>query len=265
MNWLKGNSVFIMASFALGSVMFLFLVVPVVNAITGSATDIPNVLSDHRTLDSIFTSFYCALLATVFAFAFGVPFAYLFSRHDFPGKEVVDSLLDIPVLIPHNAAGIALLVLLGPHSIVGSLLENVGVTFVDAIPGIVVAMAFVSGPFMIRSAQDAFVSINPEMEKVARSLGASRFRTFIYVTFPLALRGIITGGLLTWARAVSEFGAVVILSYYPKTAPVHLFDVFVSEGLRAALPINGLLILMSVLILIGFRVITSKSMSPMHG
>ena len=103
------------------------------------------------------------------------------------------------------------------------------------------------------------MSVSPAMEQVARSLGATDLRVFSHITLPLALRGILTGFILTWARAVSEFGAVVILSYYPKTIPIHLFDVFVSEGLKAALPINGLLILIALLILFSFKLMATKT------
>jgi molybdate/tungstate transport system permease protein len=120
-------------------------------------------------------------------------------------------------------------------------------------------MAFVSAPFLIRSAQEAFGSVSLTMEKAARSLGASSFQVFWHVTFPLALRGILVGCLLTWARAVSEFGAVVILAYFPKTAPVQLFDAWESGGLEAALPISSLLIILAIVILFGFKIVTSKT------
>ena len=259
MNWLKDKSHFILISFLLGFCMILFLVVPLIGSLTGSASDIPTTLTDGRTINAILLSFYCALLSTVVIFLFGVPLAFLFTRFEFPGKKVVDSLIDLPILIPHNAAGIALLTVLGPYSFPGKILGDLGVNVVDTAIGIVAAMIFVSAPFMVRSAQEAFASVSPEMEQIAKSLGASDFKVFRHVTFPLALRGILTGCLLSWTRAISEFGAVVILSYYPKTVPVLLYDVFVSEGLKAALPINGILIILAIVILITFKLVTSQS------
>jgi molybdate/tungstate transport system permease protein len=91
------------------------------------------------------------------------------------------------------------------------------------------------------------------MEDAARNLGASPSRVFFDITLPLAGRGIVSGCMLTWARAVSEFGAVMVLAYYPKTAPVLLFDVLIGEGLEKALPITGLLLIIGILVLIGFR------------
>ncbi len=248
-----------MVSLFLSIAMVLFLLVPVIGSLTSSASGIPAALTDQRTLSAIWTSFYCAFLATALMIALGVPFAYLFTRAEFPGKRMLDSLIDIPILIPHNTAGIALFTILAPSYPIGAAFANLGIGFVDTIWGIVVAMAFVSAPFMIRSAQEAFSSVNPNMEKTGRSLGASRFQVFRHVTLPLASRGILTGCLLTWARAVSEFGAVAILAYFPKTAPVYLYDVFVVQGLNAALPINGLLILLAIAILLVFRVTVFKS------
>ena len=258
MIWLKEKSLFIGFSFVLGVIMVLFLVVPVIGALASSASGIPSVFSDYQALNAIGTSFYCAFIAMLLMLVLGVPFAFLFIRKDFFGKRVIDSLIDIPILIPHNTAGIALLTILAPTYPIGAAFSSIGIEFIDTIWGIIIAMAFVSAPFMIRSAQEAFLSIDPSSEKIARGLGATRLNVFRHVTLPLASRGILTGCILTWARAVSEFGAVVLLAYFPKTAPVYLYDVFVSQGLKAALPINGLLILLAIVILIAFRFIISK-------
>jgi molybdate/tungstate transport system permease protein len=239
--------------------MVLFLLVPIIGSLASSATGIPEALTDQRTLSAIWTSFYCAFIATALMLILGVPFAYLFTRAEFPGKKMLDSLIDIPILIPHNTAGIALFTILAPSYPIGAAFASIGLRFVDTLWGIVVAMAFVSAPFMIRSAQEAFTSISPGMEKTGRSLGASRFAVFRHVVLPLASRGILTGCLLTWARAVSEFGAVAILAYFPKTAPIYLYDIFVIQGLNAALPVNGLLILLAIAILLVFRVTVFKS------
>lgn len=238
--------------------MVLFLIVPVIGALASSASGIPNALTDATTLNAIGTSFYCAFLAMLLILLLGVPFAYLSIHRDFFGKKILDALIDIPILIPHNTAGIALLTILAPTYPIGAFFASLGIGFIDTVWGIVVAMAFVSAPFMIRSAQEAFLSIDPSTEKVARGLGASRFRVFRHVTLPLASRGILTGCVLTWARAVSEFGAVILLAYFPKTAPVYLYEVFVGQGLNAALPINGLLILLAIIILVIFKFVVSS-------
>ena len=243
--------------------MVIFLIVPILGSVFNSLPGLPAAFADPRTLSAITVSFYCAFFATAFVFILGVPLAYVFVRYDFHGKRFLDSVIDLPILIPHNAAGLALLSVLAPTTPIGEIFGLFHVEFVDTVFGIVAAMAFVSAPFLIRSSQEAFRSVSLTMEKSARSLGASSFQVFRYVTFPLALKGILTGCLLTWARAVSEFGAVVILAYFPKTAPVYLYDVFEglggSGGLKAALPISTLLIISAIIILVGFKLTTSKA------
>jgi molybdate/tungstate transport system permease protein len=264
MVWIKEKSPFIIVSTILGVLMVLFIIFPLIASVGSSLQGLPAASTNPQTLKAIFTSFYCALLATAFVFILGVPFAYIFAKYDFTGKRFLDTIIDLPILIPHNAAGLALVLVLAPSSPIGTVFKFFGVKFVDAFYGIVVAMAFVSAPFLIRSAQEAFGSVNLTMEKAARSLGASSFQVFRHVTFPLALRGILVGCLLTWARAVSEFGAVVILAYFPETAPVRLFDAWESGGLEAALPISSLLIILAVVILFGFKIAASKTARLVH-
>jgi molybdate/tungstate transport system permease protein len=264
LRWLKQSSPFILASLILGILMVLFIVVPITGTFANSAPGLLSALTDFRTLNAIWLSFYCAFLATILILVLGVPFAYLFVRNEFPGKNVLDSLIDIPILIPHNAAGIALLTILGPSYPIGAVFASIGIRFVDTVWGIVLAMAYVSAPFLIRSAQEAFMSIDSSMEKSARSLGATRFRAFLHVTLPLSSRGILTGCLLAWARSVGEFGAVMLLAYYPQTAPVYLYNAFVTGGLNAALPIEGVLILLAVVILVVFKVIIAEPRKPVY-
>ncbi len=258
MTWLKEKSPFILISFVLGVIMVLFILVPIVGSLANSATGVYSALESIQTINAIFTSFYCAFLATLLMLILGVPFAYLFVRKNFRGKKALDGLIDLPILIPHNTAGIALLSVVAPTFPIGAAFAALGISFIDTAWGIVIAMAFVSAPFMIRSAQEAFMAVDPSMEKIGRGLGATNFKLFRHVTLPLALRGILTGCVLTWARAVSEFGAVIILAYYPATAPIYVQDVFTSQGLNAALPINALLIVLAIVILVIFKIAISK-------
>ena len=242
----------------IGAILFLLLVIPIFTSIIGSADGLPEALSDNRVTDSLLLSFYSAALATLFSLLLGVPLAYILYKHDFKGRLIIDSLIDLPILIPHNAAGITLLFLFGPRSNFGGIFNWLGISFVDSVAAIVLAMAFVSAPYMIRSVQDAFSSISGDMEDAALNLGASPMRVFFDISLPLAGRGVLTGCMLTWARAVSEFGAVMVLAYYPKTAPVLLFDVLVGEGLAKALPITGLLLITGLIILFTFIVFREK-------
>jgi len=262
--WLKEKSPFIIASAFLGFLMLIFLLLPIINTVAISTDKLGSAIMSFETREAIFTSFYAALLATLFTFIFGVPLAYILARYKFPGKNIIDASIDLPILIPHDAAGIALLLLFGSNTLIGTGFSKIGISFFRTLFGIVLAMAFVSSPFMIRSAEEAFKSVNPTMEKVARSLGASKFKAFRHVTFPLAFRGILTGCLLTWARSISEFGAVIILANVPITAPVQLYYVFTEQGLSAAVAITALLIIMAVAIFIVIKLITAKPFKPVY-
>lgn len=262
--WIKEKSPFMIASTILGFFMLLFIFLPILNTVFISAKKLNEAIVNVETINSIFTSFYAAFIATIITFIFGTPLAYILARKEFKGKTIIDAAIDLPILIPHNAAGISLLTLLGPKALLGIWFSSFGINFVDTLFGVVAAMSFVSAPFMIRSAEDAFKSVDPKLEKIARSLGASSFKAFMHITFPLSLRGILTGCLLSWARGISEFGAVIILAYYPKTAAVYLYEVFETQGLSMATPITALLIILAVILFIAIKLLSAKPLKPVY-
>ena len=130
--------------------------------------------------------------------------------------------------------------------------------FVDSLAGIIIAMLFVSVPFLINSAKDGFRKVDVRLENVARTLGASPWQVFRRVTFPLAWRSIVAGTLMMWARGISEFGAVIILTYYPMVTSTLIYERFASYGLTQAVPIAAILIIICALIFIGFRLFLQR-------
>ncbi len=153
-------------------------------------------------------------------------------------------------MIPHSAAGIALLLVFGRRGLLGKPLSRLGLVFADRAAGIVLGMLFVSLPLLINAARDAFAAIDPEIEHSARVDGASPWEVFWKVTLPLAWKGVLSGAITMWARGISEFGAVMILAYSPKIIPVLIFERFQGLGLAAATPITALWLLL-ILILFG--------------
>ena len=132
-------------------------------------------------------------------------------------------MIDLPLAVPHTVAGIALLDGVRPARRAGRAVPAlVGLKFWGTLAGIVVAMLFVSAPYTVNAARIGFAVIDPRLEKIARTLGLNPWRTFLRITLPLARKSIMTGVTLTYARSISEFGAVVILVYYPMTAPVKI-------------------------------------------
>ncbi len=242
-------------------VLFLFIFLTLSNMIFGQ------VLSDFRGLieaagnksviDSIFLSLYAGFLATLLAFFLGVPTGYILARFNFPGKWLVESIIDVPVVVPHTVAGIAIFTVFGSKGLIGGPLNNY-IQFRDAVPGIVVAMLFVSLPYLANSAREGFKSVDPRLENAARSLGAPLWKAFLLVTLPLSARHLLIGSIMTWARAISEFGAVVLIAYYPMIAPTLIYDRFLSYGLSASRPIAVLLILVVLSIFIVIRALSAN-------
>lgn len=238
----------------LAILLIFFIGWPIFLTLTGSPLKVFwDTILDQQVQDSILFTFSSSLIATLIGLVTGIPLAYLLARNDFPGKHFVESVVDLPIVIPHSAAGIALLMALGRQSALGQGFAVLGIRFVSAAPGVVAAMLFVSVPFLIDAAREGFESVDPRLEYVSRTLGASAWSTFWRVSFPMAWRSIISGLIMMWARGISEFGAVVILTYHPMIAPVLLYERFQSFGLDYALPVAGLVILISVLVFLILR------------
>jgi len=243
----------------LGLVIFLFIIVPLLKMIVASDPKILlDTALDSKVISAIWLTLYAALIATTIGFFLGVPLAYLLARFDFPGKNLVEGLIDVPIVVPHTAAGIALLFVFGRNFLVGRGFHLIGIDFVDSIGGIVIAMLFVSVPFLIDSAKEGFKKVDVRLEKVSRTLGASPWQSFFRVSFPLAWRSIVAGNIMMWARGISEFGAVIILAYHPMIAPTLIFERFESYGLAYSRPVAVLLILLCVIIFIVLRTLVYR-------
>ena len=229
---------------ALGGLLVLFVFVPLVGILlTLSPRQFWLALIDPEVLRSVGLTILAAAIATALALLTGVPLAYLLARRRFAGKRLIEALIDLPIILPHTAAGVALLLVWGRRGLVGRWLAPLSVLFVDNLGGIVVAMLFVSLPFLVNMSREAFALIDPELERVALIDGATPWQAFWLVSLPLAWRGVFGGALTMWARGMSEFGAVVILAYHPRIAPVLVWERFQGFGLDAAQPVAVLLIL----------------------
>lgn len=231
----------------IGSILILFTMLTLFNLIFRQIILEPEGIieaaSDPMVMESILLTLYSSFLATIIAMIFGTPLAYVLARHNFHGKSIVESIIDVPVIIPHSVAGIALYAFFMRRSVVGEAFSNIGIIFEDSLWGIVVAMLFVSTPFYVNTAREGFQSINPRLERVARTLGASQWKSFYSITLPLALRHLFSGAVMAWARGISEFGAVIMIAFYPMIAPVLIFYRFTTHGLKGSQPIAVLLIL----------------------
>lgn len=254
---MKNNVLFYSVIVVLSLVLSVLIVLPLASMVFSVGIgDLINALTDREIIASLLLTFECALYATLIAVVLGIPLAYIFAYIEFPLKRFVITLFDIPMIIPHTASGIALLFVFGSGHL-GSLLQSAGISFVGAKTGIVVAMTFVAIPYFINAVHNGFASIDTRLINVARTLGASSSQCFVHVILPLSLRAIVTGGLMMWARGISEFGAVVVIAYHPMIAPVLLYDRFTAFGLKGSQPVAALLIILCITFFVILRIALS--------
>jgi len=243
----------------LGAVVLLFIIAPLTGLILStSGVEIFETIKDQEVTGSIKLTILVSFFTTLFFALFAIPLSYMLARYKFPGKEVVNSIIDLPIVIPHSAAGIAILGFISRDSALGALADSLGLNFIGHPIGIGLAMAFVSVPFLINSARDGFSQVPDKLEKAALNLGATPIRVFFTISLPLAWRQIISGGIMMFARGMSEFGAVVIVAYHPMVTPVLIYDRFGAFGLRYARPVAAVFIIVCLLFFVILRMLSKK-------
>ncbi len=210
-----------------GGLVLLFIIAPLASMVV-HALRMPAPLvaaaADAEVRASILLTLWASMLGTLVLGILAVPCAWLLARHRFPGKGLITALIDLPVVVPHAAVGIALLGVLGR-------------TFVGTPVAIMAAMAYVSLPFLVNAARDGFAAVPERIERTAATLGAGPLRIFFTVSLPLAWRAVLSGLVLMFARGLSEFGAVVIVAYRPMIAPILIWERFGAFGLTYARPV----------------------------
>jgi molybdate/tungstate transport system permease protein len=238
----------------IASLFLLFIVGPVGGLVaSGGARGIGALGRDAELRQALWLTAFTATLATFLGIVGGTPIAYVLARRAFRGKALVAAVMDLPLVIPHPVAGIALLLVLGRGSAVGSALYAAGLRVAGSPTGIVCAMLFVSAPLYVSAARESFARVDARFEAVARTLGDDAWRAFRRVTLPLSARGLTAAAIVMWARAVSEFGAIVILTYNPRVASVLSYDRFTAFGLQEALPVAAVLVLLALIPLAALR------------
>jgi molybdate/tungstate transport system permease protein len=237
--------------------ILLFIIAPLAGMfLHTSGEQYMETLSDPEVGRSIRLTIFSSLLGVLFFGLAGIPLAYVLARKRFPGRGLINGLVDLPVVIPHSAAGIAILGVVSRGTLIGQAGEAAGIQFVGGTAGIVLAMAFVSIPFLINAARDGFAAVPEKLEKAALNLGASPWRVFFSVSLPLAGRQVLTGLTMMWARGLSEFGAVIIIAYHPMVTPVLIWERFTSFGLSYARPVAAVFVCVCLSIFIVMRLIS---------
>lgn len=247
-------SMFHLGVLCFGALILLFVAAPLAGIfIHTSGSSLIETAADSEVQQSIALTLLCSMGATLLMAILAIPFAHFLARHDFPLKRILLAVLDLPVVIPHSAAGIALLGILNRNSLLGGAAEKCGISFVGNPAGIMVAMAFVSLPFLLNTAREGFEAVPERLENSALTLGAHPARVFFTISLPLARRSIFTGLVLMFSRGLSEFGAVVVIAYHPMVTPIMIYERFTAFGLTYARGVSALFILVCLVVFVGLR------------
>ncbi len=246
---------------ALAAVLF-FLALPIV-AIFASVGpgELLDSLGDASARDALWLSLKVTLTALAIIVVVGTPAAYLLATRSFPGRSVVQTVIELPLVLPPAAAGIGLLAALGPNGLVGGALEDAGIVLVLQTAGVVVALVFVSAPFYLRAAEAAFAAVPQNLTDASRTLGAGEAATFLRVTIPAARPGLLAGGALSFGRALGEFGATLMFAGsfqgITQTVPLAIYDRF-SDDFSGALALSAVLVCVSFGLLLAIKLTAGK-------
>jgi molybdate transport system permease protein len=241
------------------SVALLFLMLPIVAIFvdTGPGRLIDS-LGDPSSRDALRLSLITTTIAMGIVLFVGTPAAYLLATRRFRGRELVVTLVELPLVLPPAVAGIGLLASLGPNGLLGGMLEDAGITLVLQTAGVVVALVFVSAPFYLRAAQSAFAAVDPRWSEASRTLGATAARTFVHIAVPAALPGLAAGLALAWGRALGEFGATLMFAGsfrgITQTVPLAIYDRF-STDFDGALALSAVLVAVSAGLLLSVKLL----------
>ncbi len=201
-------------------------------------------------------SLYTSLISTAVCILIAIPVAYALARADMPFKSLLNTILDLPLALPPVVSGVCLLLVFGATDF-GSWLDDMGLSFVFTVNGIIIAQIFVNLPFMIRVLKSTILAVNPRLDFIARTLGCTPTQAFFRVTLPLSKNGIIAGTVITWARALGEFGAALMLAgatrFKTETLPISLFLNMSTGDLDAAMAAANILIIISLISLFIFN------------
>ncbi|MEX2445803.1 MAG: ABC transporter permease [Dehalococcoidia bacterium] len=246
----------------LAAAFALFFILPFAGLVVRAAADgeVWSLVASARARDALQLSLITSTATLALTVVFGTPVAYLMARRRFRGHSVVDALIDLPIVLPPTVAGVALLTAFGRRGLVGEPLEAAfGLTLTFTTVAVVMAQTVVSAPFYVRAAKSGFDAVDPQFERVAYTLGASRVRTFVEVVLPQARPAMLAGVVLCWARALGELGATLIfagsLRGRTQTMPLAILDAFerVDLGLPGAVAMSLVLLLAAVVVLVLFR------------
>jgi len=219
-------------------------------------------VSDPYAWHALKLTFATAIIMVLVGAVTGTATAWVLVRYEFPGKHLVNALIDLPFAVPTVVTGVMLVALYGPSSVVGAILAEGGVRVIYDQPGIILALLFVTYPFVIRSVQPVLLALDRAEEEAAATLGAGPWTTFLRVTLPTLWPSILTGSALSFSRALGEYGSVVMVAgnqpLLAKTAPIYIFGEIESGNRHGALAVSAVLLASSLLILVALNALQRR-------
>jgi len=237
----------------LGTALVAFLLVPLVQLSWVSPLAIAQLFTIPEVRQALVLTFACATTASAVGLALSAALGYWLAHRPIWLSRILLPLLEIPLLIPHPVAGIALLLLLARPGLLNRVLAFLHLSpasgsLLGTPTAIVAAMLFVSAPYQVQICRQAFAGLDPAYALRARTLGAGPWRTLLQIELPLVRRSLISGAAMALARSASEFGAILVVAYFPQTLPVLIYQKFSNEGLEAVRPLAALMILAGLLL-----------------
>jgi molybdate/tungstate transport system permease protein len=215
-------------------------------------------LGDPEFQEALKVSFLCAFASSFLILIVGLPFSYFLARKKIPLSKTLEILSEIPTAIPHSVAGIAVLYLFGNSTFIGRFLNFLHLGVYGSYLGIILAMTFVSAPYFIATVREGIWQLPVEYEKISYTLGRGKIYTFFKVVIPMVKSHILKGFILSWGRAVSEFGAVMVVAYFPMTATVYIYEKLETMGISVTLPYATLMLLLTGGIFVFLRILWGK-------
>lgn len=216
-------------------------------------SDFFRILSDPRILKSLELSFGGALIGALINTLVGPIVAWVLVRYNFPGKRIVDAVIDLPFALPTAVAGLALAALYAPNGWIGAPLADAGIKVIFTPIGVVIALTFIGLPFVVRTLQPVLSDLEPEIEEAAATLGATRWQTIRKILLPAILPSLLTGFALAFARAVGEYGSVIFIAgnlpYKSEIAPLLIIIKLEEFNYPAATAIAAIMLVMSFIVL----------------
>jgi molybdate/tungstate transport system permease protein len=247
------------ANILLSLILLFFIVAPLVALYLEADPKLAeDIISNKDVIGAIKVSLEASITSVLVLAATGVPLAYVLARTSFKGKNIVEAVIDIPLVMPHAVAGIMILSAFGSNGLFGPGLSNIGLVIEDSFAGIVLVMMFVSIPLLVDTVKVGFEIVGSSLENVARTLGASRWTAFRTITLPLTAKHILAGSLLGWARGLSEVGALLVVAYYPKTVNILILDYLSIYGLKYAATLSAIYSIIVIAIFVALRKVTVR-------